>query len=235
VRWHHPEHGLIRPDRFIGLAEETGMIVRLGRWVLEQACAQNAAWLREFPDTPLVVSVNLAVKQAHAPGIVEEVADVLAGTGLPASMLQLELTESAVMPTAGEPVRSLRGLAETGVRIAIDDFGTGYSNLAYLRRLPIHSLKLAGPFIEGLRAGQIVDSGSAADAQIVDALVRLAHALNLTVTAEAVETQEQANVLRALGCDTAQGLYFGPPSPPAKITARLRHLSITGRVGDPLT
>jgi diguanylate cyclase (GGDEF)-like protein/PAS domain S-box-containing protein len=225
VRWRHPEHGLIPPDRFIGLAEETGMIVRLGRWVLEQACAQNAAWYREFPDAPLVVSVNLAVRQANAPGIVEEVADVLARTGLPASMLQLELTESAVMPTAGEPVRSLRGLAATGVRIAIDDFGTGYSNLAYLRRLPIHSLKLAGPFIEGLRSGKLMDSASVADERIVDALVRLAHALELTVTAEAVETVEQADLLRALDCDTAQGLLFGPPSPPARISDLLRPTS----------
>jgi diguanylate cyclase (GGDEF)-like protein/PAS domain S-box-containing protein len=222
VRWRHPELGMVPPDRFIGLAEETGMIVRLGRWVLEEACAQAARWHSEFPDSGLVVSVNLAVRQANAPGIVEEVADVLERTGLPAAQLQLELTESAVMPTAGEPVRSLRGLAETGVRIAIDDFGTGYSNLAYLRRLPIHSLKLAGPFIEGLRSGSVVDSASIADERIVDALVRLAHALGLTVTAEAVETAQQAELLRALDCDTGQGLLFGGATSADDITARLR-------------
>jgi diguanylate cyclase (GGDEF)-like protein/PAS domain S-box-containing protein len=221
VRWRHPELGTLPPDRFIGLAEETGLIVRLGRWVLEQACAQGAAWHREYPDARLVVSVNLAVRQANAPGIVEEVARVLSDTGLPADLLQLELTESAVMPTAGEPVHSLRGLAATGVRIAIDDFGTGYSNLAYLRRLPIHALKLAGPFIEGLRSGGVVDSASLADERIVDALVRLAHALGLTVTAEAVETTEQAELLRALGCDTGQGLLFGAPVPAQAITPRL--------------
>jgi diguanylate cyclase (GGDEF)-like protein/PAS domain S-box-containing protein len=221
VRWRHPELGTLPPDRFIGLAEETGLIVRLGRWVLEQACAQGAAWHREFPDARLVVSVNLAVRQANAPGIVEEVARVLSDTGLPADLLQLELTESAVMPTAGEPVHSLRGLAATGVRIAIDDFGTGYSNLAYLRRLPIHALKLAGPFIEGLRSGGVVDSASLADERIVDALVRLAHALGLTVTAEAVETTEQAELLRALGCDSGQGLLFGAPVPAQAITPRL--------------
>ncbi|MFC0529661.1 putative bifunctional diguanylate cyclase/phosphodiesterase [Phytohabitans kaempferiae] len=222
VRWRHPELGMVPPDRFIGLAEETGMIVRLGRWVLEQACVQAAAWHREFPEARLVVSVNLAVRQANAPGIVEEVAGVLERTGLPAGQLQLELTESAVMPTAGEPVRSLRGLAATGVRIAIDDFGTGYSNLAYLRRLPIHSLKLAGPFIEELRSGDIADSASMADERIVDALVRLAHALGLTVTAEAVETAQQAELLRALDCDTGQGLFFGGATSAGDITARLR-------------
>ncbi|GFJ88985.1 GGDEF domain-containing protein [Phytohabitans rumicis] len=222
VRWRHPELGMVPPDRFIGLAEETGMIVRLGRWVLETACAQGAAWNASFPGAELVVSVNLAVRQANAPGIVEEVAGVLARTGLPPDLLQLELTESAVMPTAGEPVRSLRGLAATGVRIAIDDFGTGYSNLAYLRRLPIHSLKLAGPFIEGLRSGDLIDSASVADERIVDALVRLAHALGLTVTAEAVETVEQADLLRGLGCDTAQGLHFGRPTQAENITAVLR-------------
>jgi EAL domain-containing protein (putative c-di-GMP-specific phosphodiesterase class I) len=222
VRWRHPELGMVPPDRFIGLAEETGMIVRLGRWVLEEACAQGARWHREFPDAQLVVSVNLAVRQANAPGIVEEVVGVLDRTGLPAAQLQLELTESAVMPTAGEPVRSLRGLAATGVRIAIDDFGTGYSNLAYLRRLPIHSLKLAGPFIEGLRSGDLVDSASMADERIVDALVRLAHALGLTVTAEAVETSQQADLLRALDCDTGQGLLFGGATSAEDITARLR-------------
>ncbi|MDQ7907305.1 EAL domain-containing protein [Phytohabitans sp. ZYX-F-186] len=222
VRWRHPELGTVPPDRFIGLAEETGMIVRLGRWVLEQACVQAARWHREFPDAGLVVSVNLAVRQANAPGIVEEVAGVLERTGLPARQLQLELTESAVMPTAGEPVRSLRGLADTGVRIAIDDFGTGYSNLAYLRRLPIHSLKLAGPFIEGLRSGDLADSASVADERIVDALVRLAHALGLTVTAEAVETAQQADLLRGLDCDTGQGLLFGGATSADDITARLR-------------
>ncbi|MEJ3744060.1 EAL domain-containing protein [Actinomycetes bacterium KLBMP 9797] len=222
VRWRHPELGLVRPDEFIGLAEETGLIVRLGRWVLEQACTDAAAWQRQFPDAALVVSVNLAVRQANAPGIVEDVAHVLARTGLPAGLLQLELTESAIMPTVGEPVHSLRGLAAIGVRIAIDDFGTGYSNLAYLRRLPIHALKLAGPFIEGLRSGRVADSASLADERIVDALVRLAHALGLTVTAEAVETAEQADLLRALACDTAQGLLFGGPTSADNITALLR-------------
>ncbi|WP_433391452.1 putative bifunctional diguanylate cyclase/phosphodiesterase [Micromonospora sp. KLBMP9576] len=219
VRWQHPELGLIGPDRFIGLAEETGLIVRLGEWVLRQACRDAEAWRREFPQARLVVSVNLAARQADDPGIVATVADALARSGLPAELLQLELTESAVMGTAGEPLRSLHRLAALGVRLAVDDFGTGYSNLAYLRRLPVHCLKLAGPFVEGIRGEATTDHR---DERIVDALVRLAHALELWVTAEAVETAVQAERLRALRCDTGQGLFFGPPAPAAEITARLR-------------
>ncbi|MFF5171191.1 putative bifunctional diguanylate cyclase/phosphodiesterase [Micromonospora sp. NPDC000089] len=221
VRWRHPEHGLVGPDRFIGLAEETGLIVRLGEWVLGQACRDARAWHRDFPDAKLVVSVNLAARQADDPAIVDTVAEALARTGLPAGLLQLELTESAVMGSAGEPLRSLHRLAGLGVRLAIDDFGTGYSNLAYLRRLPIHCLKLAGPFVEGIRSGADTPADHR-DERIVDALVRLAHALELSVTAEAVETGEQAERLRALRCDTGQGRWFGPPAPAEAITARLR-------------
>ncbi|MFI9643062.1 putative bifunctional diguanylate cyclase/phosphodiesterase [Micromonospora sp. NPDC051925] len=222
VRWRHPELGLVGPDRFIGLAEETGLIVRLGEWVLRQACRDARAWHREFPEAKLVVSVNLAARQADDPDIVDTVASALSRTGLPAELLQLELTESAVMGTAGEPLRSLYRLAELGVRLAIDDFGTGYSNLVYLRRLPIHCLKLAGPFVEGIRGDGGDSPPDHRDERIVDALVRLAHALELWVTAEAVETEEQAERLRALRCDTGQGRWFGAPAPADQITARLR-------------
>ncbi|MBQ1013319.1 EAL domain-containing protein, partial [Micromonospora sp. M51] len=222
VRWEHPELGLIGPDRFIGLAEETGLIVRLGEWVLRRACADAERWWREFPDARLVVSVNLAARQADEPAIVDTVADALRTSGLPAELLQLELTESAVMGSAGEPLRSLHRLAALGVRLAVDDFGTGYSNLAYLRRLPIHCLKLAGPFVEGIRADGTDEAADHRDERIVDALVRLAHALELWVTAEAVETGVQAERLRALRCDTGQGRFFGAPAPADAITARLR-------------
>ncbi|MET7749491.1 EAL domain-containing protein [Micromonospora sp. NPDC005367] len=221
VRWQHPELGLLGPDRFIGLAEETGLIVRLGEWVLRQACHDAEQWRRRFPDARLVVSVNLAARQTDDPAIVDTVADVLAASGLPAELLQLELTESAVMGTAGEPLRALHRLAALGVRLAIDDFGTGYSNLAYLRRLPIHCLKLAGPFVEGIRGEDAVTAADHRDERIVDALVRLAHALELWVTAEAVETGVQAERLRALRCDTGQGRLFGAPVPADRIAARL--------------
>ncbi|MFE9690510.1 putative bifunctional diguanylate cyclase/phosphodiesterase [Micromonospora sp. NPDC005806] len=221
VRWQHPELGLIGPDRFIGLAEETGLIVRLGAWVLRQACRDAEGWRRAYPGMRLIVSVNLAARQADDPAIVETVAEALQHTGLPAELLQLELTESALMGTAGEPLRSLRRLADLGVRLAIDDFGTGYSNLAYLRRLPIHCLKLAGPFVEGIRADGADVAADHRDERIVDALVRLAHALELWVTAEAVETEAQAERLRALRCDTGQGRWFGAPMPAEQIRARL--------------
>ncbi|MFC0508559.1 putative bifunctional diguanylate cyclase/phosphodiesterase [Micromonospora costi] len=221
VRWQHPELGLLGPDRFIALAEETGLIVRLGEWVLRQACRDAEEWRRRFPDAQLVVSVNLAARQADDPGIVETVSDALTSTGLPAGLLQLELTESAVMGTAGEPLRSLHRLAALGVRLAIDDFGTGYSNLAYLRRLPIHCLKLAGPFVEGIRGDDPAAVADHRDERIVDALVRLAHALELWVTAEAVETGVQAERLRALRCDTGQGRFFGAPAPAREIADRL--------------
>jgi diguanylate cyclase (GGDEF)-like protein/PAS domain S-box-containing protein len=212
VRWQHPKLGLLGPDHFIGLAEETGLIGRLGRWVLAEACRQAAAW------SPLLVSVNLAARQVADPAIVDQIAAVLAETGLPPASLQLELTESAAMGTTGEPLQRLHALADLGVRIAIDDFGTGYSNLAYLRSLPVHALKLAGPFVAGLRSPEYPDP---VDEQIVATMVTMAHALDLSVTAEAVETAAQASRLRALGCDTAQGWHYAPSLPAAELAALL--------------
>jgi diguanylate cyclase (GGDEF)-like protein/PAS domain S-box-containing protein len=212
VRWRHPDFGLLGPDQFIGLAEETGLIVPLGRWVLVEACRQAAEWREANPGRELISSVNLAVRQVRDPAIVREVTKVLEETGLEPSALQLELTESAVMNTAGEPPDALHEFADMGIRIAIDDFGTGYSNLAYLRTLPVHSLKLAGSFVAGLRS----PTGPDRDAQeIVAALIKLAHKLNLTVTAEGVETAQQAARLRAMWCDTAQGWFFAQPGSPA--------------------
>ncbi|MEH1057785.1 bifunctional diguanylate cyclase/phosphodiesterase [Micromonospora sp. CPCC 206171] len=208
VRWRHPELGVLRPDSFIGLAEETGLIVRLGGWVLAEACREAESWGTPAP----FVSVNLAVRQVHRPGLVQEVRGLLAATGLPPERLQLEITESTMMSTAEEPVRALRVLADLGVRIAIDDFGTGYCNLAYLRDLPVTELKVAGEFVTGLRA-PAVDPASRTDERILASLVSLAHALDLTVTAEGVETAGQAERLRAIGCDAGQGWYFGRPGP----------------------
>ncbi|MER6591866.1 bifunctional diguanylate cyclase/phosphodiesterase [Micromonospora purpureochromogenes] len=208
VRWRHPELGVLRPDSFIGLAEETGLIVRLGGWVLAEACREAESWGTRAP----FVSVNLAVRQVHRPGLVQEVRSLLAATGLPPERLQLEITESTMMSTAEEPVRALRVLADLGVRIAIDDFGTGYCNLAYLRDLPVTELKVAGEFVTGLRS-PAVDPASRTDERILASLVSLAHALDLTVTAEGVETAGQAERLRAIGCDAGQGWYFGRPGP----------------------
>jgi diguanylate cyclase (GGDEF)-like protein/PAS domain S-box-containing protein len=204
VRWKHPKFGVLGPTRFIELAEETGLIVPLGRKVLAEACR---AWQEAAPDGDTFVSVNLAVRQSRDPGLVSDVRKILEQTGLRPDRLLLELTESAVMGTDDEPLRALRELSAMGVRIAIDDFGTGYSNLAYLRHLPVHALKIAGSFVEGLRA-EVPDR---VDEQIVRTLVTLAHTLGHTVIAEGVETELQAERLHALGCDAAQGWYFGRP------------------------
>jgi len=213
VRWRHPEHGLIPPGRFIELAEETGLIVGLGRWVLAQACRQADAWRREFP-ARVLMSVNLAVRQLRDPGLVGDVKRILVETGLPPDALQLEVTESAVMGRAGEPLDTLFALADMGIRIAVDDFGTGYSNLAYLPRLPLQALKIAGSFVEGVGLEPKPDPVAE---QIVSSVVDLAHTMGLTVTAEGVETQAQASRLRAIGCDAAQGWHFAKAMPPEEV------------------
>jgi diguanylate cyclase (GGDEF)-like protein/PAS domain S-box-containing protein len=216
ARWWHPDLGRLGPDRFIGLAEETGLIVSLGRWVLRRACWQAKEWQDEFGDAAPFVSVNLAVRQSRDPNLLSDVAMILEETGLEPSRLQLELTESAVMGTADEPLDALRTLSQMGVRIAIDDFGTGYSNLAYLRHLPVHELKIAGSFMEGLREA---DSADPVDARIVGTLVDLAHTLGLTVTAEGVETHAQARRMAEIGCETGQGYFFARPCSPERIRA----------------
>ncbi|BBA97577.1 putative sensory box/GGDEF family protein [Actinacidiphila reveromycinica] len=218
VRWEHPHFGRLGPGRFIGLAEEDGSIVQLGRWVLAESCRQAAAWQRERPDTPLVVSVNVAVRQVWDSDLVADVAAILHETGLPPQLLQLELTESAVMGSAGRPLQALHALHEMGVRIAIDDFGTGYSNLAYMSRLPVSTLKLDGSFVQGFRSAE---HPNPADETIVEALVDLAHRLGLTVTAECVENAEQAERLRRIGCDTGQGWHYSRPVAAASISRLL--------------
>ncbi|MFD8416273.1 putative bifunctional diguanylate cyclase/phosphodiesterase [Streptomyces sp. NPDC059650] len=217
VRWNHPQFGSLMPNRFIAIAEEDGSIVQLGRWVLRTACRQARRWQIEHPsDSPVFVSVNVAVRQVWDSDLVGDVAGILAETGLAPQLLQLELTESAVMGSAGRPLQALQALSDMGVRIAIDDFGTGYSNLAYLSRLPVSVLKLDGSFVRGFR----YDEGThpnPADETIVEALVQLAHRLGLTVTAECVETAGQAARLRRVGCDTGQGWLYSRAVAPERI------------------
>ncbi|WP_443072076.1 putative bifunctional diguanylate cyclase/phosphodiesterase [Streptomyces sp. WMMC1477] len=220
VRWRHPRFGTLGPKEFIGLAEENGAIVPLGRWALAESCRQARGWQLRHPGLPIYVSVNVAVRQVWDSDLVTDVADVLEETGLPPGLLQLELTENEVMGSGGRPVRALQALSEMGVRIAIDDFGTGYSNLAYLSRLPVRALKLDGMFVRGFQAGQ---SGRTdrADETIVASLVDLAHKLGLTVTAECVEGPVQAERLRRIGCDTGQGWHYSKPVAPERISALL--------------
>ncbi|MER6528463.1 EAL domain-containing protein [Streptomyces sp. NPDC001508] len=232
VRWQHPQFGTLMPNRFIGLAEEDGSIVPLGRWALVTACRQARRWQLDHPDEPpIFMSVNVAVRQVWDSDLVADVADALARTDLAPHLLQLELTESAVMGSAGRPLEALQALSDMGVRIAIDDFGTGYSNLAYLSRLPVSVLKLDGSFVRGFQYDDPGDRPNPADEVVVEAMIQLAHRLGLTVTAECVETSAQATRLRHIGCDTGQGWLYSRPVPPDRISELLATQSYA--VGNP--
>jgi len=215
IRWRHPARGLISPADFIPLAEETGLILPIGRWVLTQACRQACEWLAEFPEQPeLVVGVNLSARQVHHPGVVEEVAQVLAETGLPPACLKLEITESVMMHDAEATVQTLRRLKALGLQLAVDDFGQGYSSLSYLKHFPLDVLKIDRAFVDKL--GQ-----DPQDTAIVEAIIRLARTLDLTVTGEGIETCGQVDILREMGCERGQGYYFARPQPSEAIAALL--------------
>ncbi|MET9951831.1 EAL domain-containing protein [Streptomyces sp. NPDC006339] len=218
VRWCHPQHGVLGPDRFIPLAENTGLIVPLGRWVLQEAVRQARFWQDGAPGGrkatgPLRINVNLSPTQLHHPGLVAETVDVLERSGLEPGALCLEVTESALIGADDDLLKPLRQLAEMGVDIALDDFGTGYSNLANLRRLPVSVLKLDRSFTQGMQQ----HPANPVDLKIVEGIVHLAHSLELAVTVEGVETGAQAQQLRELGCDTAQGWYYARPGAPDRI------------------
>ena len=213
VRWNHPRLGLLGPENFIALAEESGSIVALGRHVLQVACRQAFAWFGASTPGPFV-SVNLASRQLREESLVDDVRQALIHSGLRPQQLQLEITESALIGTDPLTGQTLQALADMGVRLAIDDFGTGYSNLIYLRRLPLDELKLDGNFLRALPGDDGVDS---LDVQLLASLISLAHLLNLTITAEGVETKAQVDLLLSLGCDAGQGTFFGAASPPEEI------------------
>jgi diguanylate cyclase (GGDEF)-like protein len=200
ARWRHPTRGLVPPSAFIPIAEDCGLIGPLGEWVLRTACAQNRAW-QEAGLKPMRVAVNVSAKQFRQTRLLEFVRSVLEETGLDARYLEIELTESTVMSNAEESVRLLKSLSDMGVHIAIDDFGTGYSSLAYLKRLPLNVLKVDRSFVTDL-------ARSPDDASIVQAVISMAHSLRLKVIAEGVETREQLDLLKALGCDQFQGFYY---------------------------
>jgi diguanylate cyclase (GGDEF)-like protein len=218
VRWEHPERGLLAPADFLTVAEETGLIVPIGAFVLQEACAQAARWAAESNDEPpLTVSVNLSARQLADAELLPMVESALTATGLDASLLVLEVTEGVL--TAGSPdqaVDVLQALAKRGVRIGIDDFGTGQSSLGYLKALPVHTLKIDQAFVESLAADP-------EDAAIVAAVVSLGHSLGLTVLAEGIENSAQLHALRALGCDLGQGYYFARPQPGEVVRALVHH------------
>ncbi|WP_255945949.1 putative bifunctional diguanylate cyclase/phosphodiesterase [Streptomyces odontomachi] len=214
VRWSHPQHGVLGPDRFIPLAENTGLIVPLGRWVLEESVRQARHWQDRHADAgPLRINVNLSPCQLHHPQLVSDTVDILDRHGLDPSVLCLEVTESALIGADDDLLKPLRRLSEMGVNIALDDFGTGYSNLANLRRLPVGILKLDRSFTQGMQQFP----ADPTDLKIVEGIVSLAHSLDLSVTVEGVETGAQAEALRDMGCDTAQGWYYARPGPPDRL------------------
>jgi diguanylate cyclase (GGDEF)-like protein/PAS domain S-box-containing protein len=215
VRWQHPVRGLVPPDEFIPIAEETGLIVPLGEWVLEEACLQLAAWHRDYPEhRGLSVAVNLSGSQIQQADFVTRVAEILTRTGVHPDAIELEITESVLMRDAEDSMAVLHSLKALGVHLSVDDFGTGYSSLSYLKRFPVDALKIDRSFVDGL--GQ-----EAEDSAIVQAIQALATSLGMTTVAEGVETVKQLDVLRDLGCSRAQGYWFSRPVPADEITAVL--------------
>ena len=207
VRWDGPEHdGLIPPDQFIPLAEETGLIGPIGEWVLREGCRQNAKWrAKGLPD--IRVSVNLSPAQFRQPNLYESIMSVIKDSGLAEDGLELELTESMLMDDPKATVSTLRQLKSSGIHLSIDDFGTGYSSLSYLKRFPIDALKIDRSFVKDITTDPD-------DAAISTAIILLGHSLRLTVVAEGVETESQLDFLRALKCNEVQGFLFSPPVPP---------------------
>ncbi len=207
VRWEHPRRGLVTPDEFIPVAEETGMIDHIGEKVLREACRQMRGWQGRYPySPPLIIGVNLSIKQLQNTDLVDKVENVLRETGLEPESLTLEVTENVLVDDAEGHVHTLAKLRDLGVRFAIDDFGTGYSSLSYLKRLPAGLLKIDGSFVE-------LVTEATEDKVLLRGTIDIAHGLNMSVTAEGVETEEQAMLLKSLGCDLAQGRYFSEPLP----------------------
>jgi diguanylate cyclase (GGDEF)-like protein/PAS domain S-box-containing protein len=225
VRWQHPTRGLVAPGEFVMIAEEANLIVPLGQWVLEQACRQAAVWQVEYPsDPPLTMGVNLSPRQFQQVDLVEQVARALREGGLAPSSLKLEITEGVAMHDADATIITLQRLKQLGVQIAIDDFGTGYSSLAYLKRFPLDVLKIDRSFVTG--AGE-----DSEDTAIVRAIISLAHSLNLSITAEGIETAKQAMLMRSWGCERGQGYHWSRPVDAALFGSML---AASGRYAGPL-
>jgi diguanylate cyclase (GGDEF)-like protein len=235
VRWQHPVRGQMPPARFIPLAEQTGLIVPIGRWVLQQACQQARRWHTQHPTTPpLGVSVNLSARQLQQPGLVSDVAAALASSGLDPASLTLEITESVLVHDTEATITVLSNLKTLGVRLAIDDFGTGYSSLSYLQRFPVDILKIDKSFIDGVANG-------AEASTVARAITKLGHSLGLETVAEGIEEPEQQAAISAMGCHQGQGYHFARPLDADAITQLLddhspsdSHLAINQPQGDPV-
>jgi diguanylate cyclase (GGDEF)-like protein len=224
LTWQHPVYGIIPPRRFIPIAEEIGLIVPIGAWVMEQACIQGARWLKSGYRNACI-SVNVSARQFERRDFVAQVAEALRIAGFPAERLELELTESYLMRNLPESVYRMREIRELGVSISIDDFGTGYSSLSYLSKLPVDSLKIDQSFLRRL----LEPKGSL---PVVESIVRLAHGMHLVVVAEGVETEAELDLVRVLGCDKVQGHVYGPavgPDEAGELLARNAVLALVSR------
>lgn len=225
VRWRHPELGVISPAQFIPLAEETGLIVLIGRWVLKTACAQNVAWLKQgLP--PLCMAVNLSVRQFFDDNLINDVASALRESGMRPELLEMEITEGMVMQDAERAIRILTTIKSLGVRLAIDDFGVGYSSLAQIKRFPIDTLKVDSSFIRDIPQNR-------EDRAITEAIIAMGRTLSLTVIAEGVETKEQEEFLRKHACDQSQGYYFSKPISPEDFVKFMKDYVASGDVYPP--
>jgi EAL domain-containing protein (putative c-di-GMP-specific phosphodiesterase class I) len=207
VRWQHPEWGLVSPDNFIPVAEETGMILEIGKWVLNEACRKAVNWRKHVSD--FHIGVNLSARQFLQDDLIEQVEQALSESQLPAAALDLEITESLAMEDAQRNIEILRELKALGIHLSIDDFGTGYSSLSYLQALPVNTIKIDRSFI--MRIG--TPEGSKSDEGITSAIIAMAHSLDLSLVAEGIENKEQADFLTRQGCEVFQGFYFGRPIP----------------------
>jgi predicted signal transduction protein with EAL and GGDEF domain len=218
LRWRHPEQGLIPPERFIPVTEETGMILAIGEWVLRTACRQGKAW-QHAGLPPIRIAVNLSGRQFSRPGFTDLVREILDETGMPPHLLELELTESMIMEDVDETVNRLRALKAMGVHLAIDDFGTGYSSLNYLKNFPIDRIKIAQAFVGDL-------SNDQGDAAIVETVLAMARGLKIEAIAEGVETEEQFAFLMSRQCTEMQGFYFSVPLGPHDMECLVREGSV---------
>ncbi len=223
LRWHHPDGSVWTADRFIEIAEDTGLILDIGDWVLRQACAQGAAWALARPDRPLAVRVNASALQLAETGLLPAIDDALHSSGLDPALLCIEITETALLRQTPTAASNLDGIHDRGITLAIDDFGTGYASLTYLRQYPIDVIKIDRSFI----TDTTTDTTNTADHahRIVAGIIALAAILDITVTAEGVEQPDQAAHLRAMGCGSAQGWLYSKALPPEDLTRLLDHVS----------
>jgi diguanylate cyclase (GGDEF)-like protein len=217
IRWQHPKKGFVSPLTFIPLAEETGLIIPLGKWICQEACRQAQQWQTQFPDRPLIVSINLSGRQFEQPDLTDQLAEIIQESGIEGLTLKLEITESMVMGDVEAAIDLMLRLKALGCKLGMDDFGTGYSSLSHLRRFPIDTLKVDRSFVQKM-------SQSHEDHEIVRTIISLGHTLGMDLIAEGVETQEQADTLRSLNCEFGQGYLWAKPLPASDATALLRSL-----------